>query len=403
MWDKRTIAVIVVAALGYFVDVYDLILFSVVRVQSLQSLGFEGEALLSNGVYLINMQMIGMLLGGVFWGILGDKRGRVSVLFGSIILYSLANIANGLVHSIEGYAFWRLIAGIGLAGELGAGITLVSEMMPPDKRGYGTTIIATVGVMGAVVAALSGQYFDWRTNYFIGGAMGLALLFLRITVTESGLFNDVKKLEVARGSLFLLLSSKARVFRYIFCIMCGLPIWFAIGVLITFSPEIASALNVTEKVSSGTAVMYAYIGLVFGDLSSGLLSQYLKSRVKVIYIFLGLTALFCGLILNAVGSSAQTFYMLCLPLGFAVGYWAMFVTIAAEQFGTNLRATVATSVPNFVRGSAVPITYLFRELIPYTGIIASAGIVATLCVILGFFAASRLKESFGANLDYIEH
>lgn len=395
-------AAVVVAALGYFVDIYDLILFSIVRVPSLKSLGLDGQELFDQGVRLLNMQMMGMLLGGIFWGILGDKRGRLSVLFGSIVLYSLANLANGMVASVDQYAWLRLIAGIGLAGELGAGITLVSEVLPKDKRGFGTTLVASVGICGAVLAAKVAEAFDWRTAYYIGGALGLALLVLRVSVFESSLFAAVKQQAHARGDFLALFRPFSRLKRYLACILIGVPIWYVIGILVTFSPEFARSMGVTEPVAAGTAVMYCYIGLAIGDLSSGLLSQWLRSRRKVVLIFLLLVMACVAVYLGHAGASAAGIYGICLALGFATGYWAMFVTIAAEQFGTNLRATATTSVPNFVRGSVVPLTLLFTWLKGSMGMVPAAWVVGALAVGLAFAGLSVLEETFSKDLDFIE-
>jgi MFS transporter, putative metabolite:H+ symporter len=392
-------AAVVVAALGYFVDIYDLLLFSIVRKPSLQSLGLDT---LDNGIFLINMQMVGMLIGGILWGVLGDKKGRLSVLFGSIFLYSLANIANGMVHSLEAYAAWRFIAGIGLAGELGAGITLVAEILPKEKRGLGTMVVASVGLTGAVVAGFLAKIFDWRTCYFIGGGLGMALLLLRIGVSESGMFKEAVSKSVSRGNFFSLFSNRKIFIRYMRCIMIGFPTWFTIGVLVTFSPEFAKALGVTETIVAGTAVMFAYAGLVVGDLLSGLISQLLKSRIKVMFIFLSLSTLFTFIYLNAFGVSAQMLYMLCFALGFSNGFWVIFVTIAAEQFGTNLRATVTTTVPNFVRGALVFITLMFETFRAQYGILTAGMLVGAICLSIAFFFLYGMKETFHADLDYLE-
>jgi putative MFS transporter len=284
-------AAVIVASLGYFVDIYDLLLFSIVRVPSLISLGLTGEALTNAGIFLLNVQMIGLLVGGICWGILGDKKGRLYVLFGSIFIYSAANIANGFVHSVESYAVWRFIAGFGLAGELGAGITLVAELMPKEKRGYATTIIASVGVSGAVVGYFIAQHFDWRTAYFIGGGLGLALLFLRVSVAESGMFGKTKEDDTVKRGNFLMLLKKKRFFKYIRCIVIGVPLWFIVGILITLSPEFGKLLGVKGSVNAGAAVACCYTGLVIGDIASGLLSQFLKSRIKVVYTYLFLCML----------------------------------------------------------------------------------------------------------------
>jgi MFS family permease len=392
-------AAVVVAALGYFVDIYDLLLFSIVRIPSLESLG---QNTLDNGIFLINMQMAGMLIGGILWGVLGDKKGRLSVLFGSIFLYSLANIANGMVQSLEAYAAWRFIAGIGLAGELGAGITLVAEILPKEKRGLGTMIVASVGLLGAVVAGILAKFFDWRVCYFIGGGLGMALLLLRIGVSESGMFKQAQDKNISKGNFFALFNNKARFVRYMRCIFIGLPTWFVVGVLVTFSPEFAKALGVEGTIIAGDAVMYAYIGLVVGDLASGLLSQLLKSRIKVMFIFLALSGLVSFIYLNAHDVSQTMIYILCFALGFSNGFWVIFVTIAAEQFGTNLRATVTTTVPNFVRGALVMITIMFETFKAQYGILTSAMIVGVICLSIAFFFLNGMKETFHEDLNYLE-
>jgi len=399
--SKNIKAIVIVAALGYFVDIYDLILFSIVRISSLKSLGVQGDELLSSGVLLLNMQMAGMLLGGIIWGILGDKRGRISVLFGSIIMYSVANILNGMVTDVTQYAVLRVIAGIGLAGELGAGITLVSEVMSKEARGYGTTIVASVGILGAVVAALVADYFEWRTAYYVGGALGLMLLFLRIGVYESGMFKNIKTEEVSRGQFHHLFTNRSRFFKYLKCIMIGAPLWFVVGVLVTFSDAFAKALGV-QGIAPSKSVMFCYIGLAFGDLLSGFLSQYFKSRKKIIFAFVFSTNILIILYLFVNSFGAFYFYTMCLLLGVSCGYWAVFVTNASEQFGTNLRATVTTTVPNFVRGSVVPLTLLFQFLISSVGIIYSAAIVAGLALVLAYVSAAKMEETYGKDLDYIE-
>jgi len=397
--------VVIVSALGYFVDIYDLILFSIVRKKSLLDLGVPEAQLLERGVLLINMQMIGMLIGGLVWGVLGDKRGRLSVLFGSILLYSIANIANGFVTNIDQYAALRLIAGVGLAGELGAAVTLVSESMTKETRGYGTTLVASVGVTGAVLAAWIGERYPWQTAYIIGGVLGLALLVLRVSVVESGMFEQVQsRQEISRGDLKLLFSSRERIVRYLACIAIGVPIWFVIGILITFSPELGKELGVQGVVKSGQAVMMAYIGLSLGDLASGLISQCLQSRRRAILVFLGVTAVFAVIYLTGVDLQSDAFYWVCLLLGVGTGYWAMFVTVASEQFGTNMRATVTTTVPNFVRGAVVPLTMSFQWLHGGMGLslrqsALGVGVVSLALALLGVLS---LKESFGRDLDFHE-
>jgi MFS family permease len=391
-----------VAALGYFVDIYDLILFSIVRIKSLKGIGVPDAGLLSQGVFLLNMQMAGMLTGGILWGVLGDKKGRLSVLFGSIFLYSAANIANAFVQTVPAYALLRFVAGIGLAGELGAGITLVSEVMPKETRGYGTMIVATIGILGAVVAALVGDMFDWRVAYMVGGGLGVLLLFLRIGVYESGMFNAVKIKNVRRGSFSTLFRSYDSTLKYICCILVGAPIWFVIGILITFSPEFGKALGLPAVPDPGRAVMLTYLGLALGDFTSGSLAQVFKSRKKTAQAFIILTGIFMATYLLNKGTSMNIFYANCLALGFAIGYWAVFVTIASEQFGTNIRSTVTTTVPNFVRGSVVPLTFFFQRLKEAFDIIGAAAIVGVLTLIVALVSTALLDETHGKDLDYVE-
>ncbi len=399
---KGVAATVIVAALGYFVDIYDLVLFSIVRVPSLKALGLQGDAVLSTGVFLINAQMTGMLVGGVLWGILGDKKGRLSVLFGSIFMYSMANIANAFVTDVASYSVLRFLAGVGLAGELGAAITLISEIMTKENRGYGTAIVATVGVSGAVVAALVGDHFTWKTAYIVGGCLGLALLVLRMGIFESGMFENLKGVDIRRGDLRLLLGHPQRLRKYLCCILVGIPIWYIIGVLVTFSPEITAAQGVTAPVSAGTAIMMCYIGLIAGDLAFGLLSQFWRTRQKVILLSLVISALAIALDLSLRGFHPSTFYAVCVLLGLAAGYWAVFMTVASEQFGTNLRATVTTTAPNFVRGSVVPLTLSFQALKGSLGIVGSAAAIGVVVLVIALFAATYLEETFGKDLDYVE-
>jgi MFS family permease len=354
-------------------------------------------------VYLLNMQMAGMLIGGILWGVLGDRKGRLKIMFGSIFLYSLANMANSMVTSLPAYAALRFIAGIGLAGELGAGITLVSEVLHTSIRGYGTMLVASVGVSGAILANLIANTYDWRNAFIIGGVLGLLLLITRISVAESGMFRAMnRKAGVSRGNLLALFSERKRFLRYLNSILIGVPIWFVVGILITFSPEFAKTFGTTGAVSAGNAVMFCYLGLVFGDLSSGLLSQALQSRKKVVLLFMLLSLGAIALYFLQGSRSPQFFYGVCLALGFSSGYWVIFVTVAAEQFGTNLRATVATTVPNFVRGMVVPITLLFQFFRQYVGLEGGALAVGALCVIAAFLALASLEETFHKDLDYYE-
>ncbi len=396
--------VVIVAALGYFVDIYDLLLFSIIRIPSLTSLGLNKEQITTDGESIIMWQMAGLLIGGIIWGVMGDKRGRLSVLFGSIILYSLANIANGFVQTVEQYKIIRFIAGLGLAGELGAGITLVSEMTPKEKRGVATSLVAGIGLTGAIVAFIMKENFDWRTCYFIGGGLGLLLLLLRVSVFESGMFHETKKLDVQRGNLLMFFNKGDRFRRYFLGILIGLPTWFVIGVLVTFSGEFAEKMNITERVDPGKAIMYAYAGISIGDILIGLVSQWFRSRKKALFLFYAITAVFMFLYFTTQwGGSAGRMYWICAGLGFGTGFWAIFVTMAAEQFGTNLRATAATTIPNMVRGMlTVLILPLFKGLRGATDYYTGGWMTAIIIMIITIIAALFTNETFHKDLNYVE-
>ncbi|MES2396965.1 MAG: MFS transporter [Bacteroidota bacterium] len=393
--------VVIIAALGYFVDIYDLILFSIVRVSSLQAIGIPADQIKDSGIFLINMQMIGMLLGGIAWGILGDKKGRLSTLFLTILLYSLANIANGFVQNLNQYAWLRLIAGFGLAGELGIGVTLVSEVMTKEARAWGTSIVSGIGILGAVLAFYVAEW-GWREAYWVGGGLGLVLLLLRVYIHESGMFDKMKTSSVKRGDFIGLFKNGKRFFKYICCILVGIPVWFAVGILVTFSKEFGEALGVTGPVNTGKAVMFHYIGAAIGSILTGFISQKLRSRKKALVIALVCLGLFCSWFLMSSGVTPQLFYITIFIAGIAMGYWAVFVTVASEQFGTNIRSTVTTTVPNFVRGSTVLMIIWWNYMSVGMGIVQSAMIVGAVVIPLAIMATFFLEETHGKDLDYME-
>ncbi|HEV3223472.1 MAG TPA: MFS transporter [Puia sp.] len=393
---------VIVAALGYMVDMYDLFLFSINRVSSLKSLHLSGEELLGDGIMLLNLQMAGMLIGGIFWGIMGDKKGRLSVLFGSILIYSIANIGNGFVTTITQYAVLRFIAGFGLAGELGAGITLVTEILPKESRGYGTTLVATMGIMGALLAYFVSHLFDWRTAYFIGGGLGLMLMVLRVRVFESGMFMKLKEKDIKRGDVLKIFNNKTRLLKYLNSILIGIPIWFVIGILLTFSPEFGRAMGLDQPVDAGKAVTLAFTAQILGNVTSGFLSQYFQSRKKVILLFILLSFSLILVYLLVPVHSTLLFYLICTCLGFCSGYWTLVITVAAELFGSDLRATVATTVPNFIRGSVIPLTMLFAMVKNYAGIIQGALIVGVVSFTIAIVALIFLEETFKKDINYVE-
>lgn len=423
--QRKVLFLITVAALGYFVDIYDLVLFGVVKAESLAHILPNASDLerAAQGKFLFNVQMFGMLIGGLIWGILGDKKGRLKVLFGSILLYSVANVANAFVSDIPSYVVIRLLAGIGLAGELGAGITLISELMPKETRGYGTMIVVTFGALGAVAASLIGaecqavgaliesisgwKPANWQVVYLIGGAMGLVLLLLRVGALESGFFKQMNDdAQIQKGNLKLIFGNRKNLIKYLHCISIGIPIWYTVGLLVMNSADNFGPWLGVYDISNGKAVMYCYLGLSAGDLLAGFLSQWWKSRKKVVRLYLWFSlaiTLFFLVYMHNLNNSAATYYLMCFLLGAGTGYWAIFVTIAAEQFGTNIRSTAANTIPNFVRGSVNVVVLLFSMLLSLQFNDGwSALIVGVFFIALALFSLSKLKETFGKDLNYFE-
>jgi putative MFS transporter len=398
---RNAVFLVLVASLGYFVDIYDLLVFSIVRKASLHDIGVADADMLSKGQFIINVQMFGLLLGGLLWGVIGDKMGRIKVLFGSILLYSIANFANAFVTDVNTYAIIRFIAGIGLAGELGAGITLVTETLSKEKRGYGTMIVAVIGLFGAA-AAYAVAKNGWQHAYMVGGGLGIVLLLLRVGTFESGMFKNVQESKVSKGNFFMLFTNAARFKKYLYCILIGAPLWYVVGVLVTLSPEFGKALGAVVPLSAGEGVLYTYIGIAIGDIFAGLLAQITKSRKLTMAVFLVLSVVSAFTYLNSKGITHDKFVWICFFMGCTVGYWATFVTIAAEQFGTNIRSTVTTTVPNFVRGSLIPINIAFNALVVHYGMVTSGYIMMVILTLISLFSLSQLKETFGKDLNYVE-
>ena len=392
---------VIVASLGYFVDIYDLLVFSIVRKASLLDIGISPGDILPQGIFIINLQMLGLLIGGILWGVMGDKLGRIKVLFGSILLYSVANFANGFAHDVNTYAAIRFIGGIGLAGELGAGVTLVTETMSKEKRGYGVMIVSAVGLLGASAAVFASK-LGWREAYFIGAGLGILLLLLRLGTFESGLFKKIEQSRVSKGNFFMLFTSFKRFKKYLFCILIGAPSWLVTGVLVTLAPEFGKAMGAKEPLNAGDGVMYLYIGIATGGILAGLLSQVTRSRKLAMFVFLLLLIIGETVYLNSTGITNFQFILLCIFMGICGGLWPILITIAAEQFGTNIRSTVATTVPNFVRALLIPINFGFIAFKTSYGMINSAYIMIVILNVIAIFSLSQLKETFGKDLNYLE-
>lgn len=406
MQQKKVIGLlsipVIVAALGYFVDIYDLLLFGMIRQDSLASLGLKGDAGVNAGLDIMSLQMYGLLIGGICWGMMGDKKGRLSVLFGSILLYSLANAANGLVQDLFQYKVCRFIAGLGLAGELGAGITLVSELISKEKRGIATSLVAGIGLSGAIVAYFISRMFDWRVCFYIGGALGIMLLFLQVRVFESGMYSTLKNSKVQKGNFLMFFNNGKRFKKYLLAILIGLPTWYVIGLLIQVSDKFGKEFHLNGDINPGKAVMYAYVAIACADILIGLVSQVLKSRKKALFIFYAITLVGIVLYFQQYNGTTTGMYIICAIMGFGTGFWALFVTMAAEHFGTNLRATAATTVPNMVRGSLPLIIISFKALTPHFGIINAGAITGGVVMLISTIAVFMTEETFGKDLNFFE-
>ncbi|WP_214071461.1 MFS transporter [Mucilaginibacter sp. dw_454] len=393
---------VIVSALGFFVDTYDLLLFAIIRKPSLTALGLSPADIVSKGELLISVQMIGMVIGGVIFGILGDRKGRLKVLFGSILLYSIANALNGMVTNIDQYLILRFVAGIGLAGELGAGITLVSELLPKEKRSTAAGFIAGFGLFGVVAASVISKMVDWRMCYYIGGILGVILLLMRIQVQESKIFKEVQETSISKGNFLMFFNNRRRFSKYMQCILLGLPVWYIIGILVTFSDQFAKSMGISG-VEPGTAIMFLYMAIAAGDFSVGWLSQRLQSRKKTLFIFYAIAVLFTILYFLQHNGSAIWFYVICAGLGYGAGLNVVYITSSVEQFGTNLRASAGISIPNMVRGTLPLMILLFKFLRTLFGNYLIGGWVTGLIIFaIGITAAWLLDETYGKDLDFTE-
>lgn len=398
--ERIVTPIVLVTALGYLVDVYDLLLFNVVRVTSLTDLGLSGEALTDAGLFILNMQMAGLLIGGLLFGILGDKIGRKSCLLFSILIYSLATLLCAFVQNADQYAVLRFIAGIGLSGEVGVGVCLVTESVAREKRGLATMLFCFIGISGAVLAAVAASFLAWKTCYLIGGLAGLGLLATRALLCESGMFEATKQSGASRGNILIILKDKTLLKRYLACILMGTPIYFAIGILWTLAPELSQSMDIKGQLNPAATIGIGYTGLVLGDLVVGTMSQAFKSRIKPVLIMLCITGALLVTFFLMDGLTIPEFYAFCLASGMAVGYWVNMVTIAAEQFGTNIRATAATSIPNFVRGMLLPMNLILAALKPELGIAMAALVVGGTVLVLAVLSLTQLEETFAKDLDY---
>jgi MFS transporter, putative metabolite:H+ symporter len=398
----KQLLMLAVAALGYFVDVYDLLIFGAERVESLQAVGVPKEDMKDVGILILNFQMAGLILGGFLFGILADKLGRLKVLFASILLYSVANIANAFVTTVPAFAGARFFAGIGLAGELGVALSWISESLERRQRTIATMIVSAIGLFGGIAAALVGSVCHWKTSYIIGGVMGLILLVLRISVKESKIFIKNQFKDIKRGDLIELFGSRKQLYKYLLCVFAGAPAVVFINLYITLTPEFALAFGITEPVSVSTAIMVYLMVFAVSDILCGFLSKLMQKRKGPLLIYACMQIFATAYFLLAPPDTAMGYYYRCAFLGFSIGYWGILITNSVEQFGTNIRATVATSTPNLIRGLTIPASLIFTNLIPAYGLVRSGAIVGFSLIVISIISILLLKDKFENNLNFTE-
>ena len=399
-FTKQEILTVLVVALGYFIDAYDLLIFSAVRKVSLMDLGVAETDTLNIGISLLNFQLIGLMIGGVLWGILADKFGRKTILFSSILIYSISNIANSYISSVDMYYWLRFIAGIGLAGELGVGISLITENIAKERRTVSTTVVSFFGMLGAATGGWLGSVFHWQTCFLIGGFAGFLLLLLRLNVEESHMYLGIKDSKVKKGNILLILKNPKSLITYFFCTLAGSSSFLFIGMFIQSTPEFGKIFNIS--VTAGVALVWYYVGASISEVIAGILSKLLKERKAPIYIFYAISLLAIVIFCVHTPSSPRIYYIHCSLLGFGLGWWSMLITLSAELFGVNTRATAATSIPTFARAWNIPFTSVFKNNIPKLGILNSAFAVGVIVIALAIISATTIKETFENEANFIE-
>lgn len=399
-FSKQEILTVLVVALGYYVDAYDLLVMSAVRKPSLLSLGVPESETLNIGLSLLNYQLVGLMIGGVMWGVIADKYGRKKALFGSILIYSFANIANGYINSVNMYYWLRIIAGFGLAGELGVGISLITENVAKERRTISTAIVSFFGMLGASTGGWFGSIFEWQNCFLIGGFAGLLLLLLRLKVEESVMFNEIKDKNVSKGNIWMIIKNPKTLLTYFFCTLAGAASILFIGVFIQSTPELGKLFNL--NITAGIALIWYYLGASVSEIIAGLLSKLLKERKAPIYIFYAISLLAITNFCVNVPNSPYFFYLNCLFLGFGLGWWSQLITLSAELFGINVRATAATSIPTFARAWNIPFSNIFKQNIPNLGIVNSAFGIGVIVVSLAIISITMVKETFENDANFIE-
>lgn len=409
--EQSIALLILVASLGYFVDAYDLIIASVVRSSAIVELGLAQVGTPEHTKYaqlFEYVQSAGILLGGIIFGVYSDKKGRKKALYYSIAIYSIANILNGLLSASVPfvgtvYCILRFICGFALAAELSIGIVMISETMKAKHRGYGTMIVVSFGILGAVLAAVLFEFIGihWQTLYLIGGIAGVLLLIFRFSVKETNPFLDLENQESERGSWVMIFKNR-RLLKILFnAILLGFPIYFFISIPIKFATDYGKELGLTIK---GTIpIIVFYIAMSVSDIIANYLCQLFENRKKVLYFYLGLCTISVFLLHFYPPTTPEQYFYLFSPLmGFASGYWALLITFTNEQIGTNIRSTYTTAVPNVVRSLFIPIQLLLTVLQPTFGTSTSVFYIGVLAVILALLGLYSLKETWGKNLKFID-
>jgi MFS transporter, putative metabolite:H+ symporter len=381
---------------GYFIDIFDLVLFSTLRISSFEELKITDPTYWT--VVFFNLQMTGILVGGIFWGKMADIKGRSWSFMGTILVFSIANIINGLTSSLTVYGICRFIAGFGLAGEMGSGIALICEKVPDEKRSLYLGFVSSLGCIGAVLSGWLGDIVYWRYLFIGSGFAGILLTLLRKNLLEPDLFRKTATLNIPRGQWKTLFQSPPDLIRFILLIFLGIPMWYIIGILWSFSTEMTSTIGL-NIFTSGQAILWGYVGVWMGDMLMPFVSQFLKSRIFTIQICLIMMLLGVIYLFQFQPHSLLSFQLTHIFLGFTIGYWAVYATLCGESFGTNIRALTSTSLPSLIRFSSIPMMIIYQYGRDENELNIALGMGLTvLCI--SMITTYFIKDTFQKDIDF---
>ncbi len=403
--------ILLVTSLGNFVDYGDMFMASLVRNDAIVALGIAQtkEAVLAVGLNLESFQAVGFLLGCFTWGIFADKKGRLQVLYISTLVYSLANILNGLLspewsHVYYWYGGCRLFSGWGLSAEFSVAITLIVEYFSVKKRIIGTMLMTGLGFLGVFLVSWLKFYTHilWNEFFIWGGVAGLVLLVFRFAAQESFMFLNQQTAAIKKGSLMTLLKQKKYSRQFFLTVWLVLPI-FLVQLILKFSPNISQQIN-SEIISIALVLLIYDAFSIFSDILGCYISYLFNNRMRVLKFYLIL--IFLALLGFAIWPPLTTFswYWVYVPiLGLANGYWGLWGTMIAELFGINVRATATTFIVNLSRSFVLILSITFKDLDLRYGFSISVIVLTLVTCGLAFWSVFKIPETAHKNLEYVEN